>query len=83
MKKINSVCFFIALLICTGAVAQKKDSVPVKPITEKASSGDIILGKENKKQQLNSPPQLLERKEPLRKKTTYTGHKKRKCKHKN
>jgi hypothetical protein len=41
-------------------VAQSKEPVSVKPITEKGATGDLIIGKEIKKNILSSSPELLQ-----------------------
>jgi hypothetical protein len=58
MKTIHST-LFIFLFSGSLAVAQKNDSVPVKPLIEKGSQGDLILGKEIKIKQLTVPPQSV------------------------
>ena len=40
-------------------MAQKKESIPAKPLAEKGAHGDIILGKENQKNQLTATAEML------------------------
>ncbi len=56
-------------------MGQSKDSLPAKPLIEKGATGDLIIGKENKKKQLSKSPQFLQQTDSL--------HKMKKCKHKN
>ena len=42
-------------------MAQAKDSVPAKNLAEKGAQGDVILGKQNKKSQLNAETQMLQK----------------------
>jgi len=83
MKKNHFICFFTVLLISGNMIAQSKDSVPAGPLIEKGTKGDLILGKENKKKQLNASPQLLLANDSIRKKETGIQPKKKKNKHKN
>ena len=48
-------------------MAQAKDSAPAKKVVEKGAQGDITLGKQNKKNQLNASPQQLQQKDSLHK----------------
>jgi hypothetical protein len=77
MKKNHFICFFTVLLIGGNIMAQSKDSVPARPLIEKGTSGDLILGKENKKKQLNASPQLLPTNDSIRKKETGVQPKKK------
>jgi hypothetical protein len=66
MKNVH--IFSFVLLISCDCVAQKQDSVPVKPLVEKGGQGDILLGKETKKAQLSAAPQILNAADPSQKK---------------
>jgi hypothetical protein len=58
MKKTFS-CFFVALIYSISLMAQSKEPVSVL-ITEKGATGDLIIGKEIKKNLLSSSPELLQ-----------------------
>jgi hypothetical protein len=58
MKK-NIFIFSVVSLVSCAAMAQKQDSIPVRSLAEKAAQGDIILGQESKKQQLQAAPPML------------------------
>ena len=62
-------------------MAQSKDSVPARKVAENGAKGDIILGKQNKKDQLSASPQLLKQKDSLHKQVS-TEPKKKKPKNK-
>ena len=57
-------------------MAQGKDSIPVKKVVEKGANGDVILGKQNQKNQLGVAPQLLEQKDSLHNPTSTQKKKK-------
>jgi len=81
--KSNSVAFvFLFLTVNTKIMAQVKDSVPAKKVAEQGAPGDIILGKQNKKSQLNASPELLQKKDSLHKEASPQP-KKKKSKSKN
>ena len=74
MKKMS--CIWVgALLIGCHAMAQKHDTIPVKPLIEKGSKGDLIIGNKNKQQQLGKSVQVLSQTDSL--------HKRKGCKLKN
>lgn len=76
MKRISVIFVLTVLLATEQALAQSKDTVPAKKIIEQGTKGDIIVGNENKKAQLNASPQSLHQGDSL-----YPGHyKKKKCK---
>jgi hypothetical protein len=80
MKK-NSFIFSFVLLISCDMMAQKQDLVPARSLAEKGAQGDIILGRERKKNQLSFKPQILEaadssRKNEVNSKKTKNKHKK-------
>jgi hypothetical protein len=81
MKKAFS-CFFIALVCSISLVAQSKEPVSVKSITEKGATGDLIIGKEIKKNLLSSSPELLQRNRYLPSVESTTPGKKEKDKRK-
>jgi len=58
MKKDIFISSFIFLVSC-DSMAQNQDSIPVKSLVEKGARGDIILGKENQKNQLVATPEML------------------------
>lgn len=75
MKRISVIFVLTVLLATEQALAQSKDSVPAKKIIEQGTKGDIIVGNEKKKAQLNASPQ------PLKGDSLYPVHyKKKKCK---
>jgi hypothetical protein len=61
-------------------MAQKQDSIPGKSLAEKGAQGDILLGKETKKNQLLETPQRLQGPDSSQRKDTHS--KKKKSKHK-
>ena len=63
-------------------MAQVKDSVPAKKLAEQGSKGDLILGKQNKRNQLTASPQMLQQKDSLQKEASIQ-QKKKKSKNKN
>lgn len=67
----------------TVLMAQDKDTIPAKSVIEKGTTGDLILGKENKKKHLTASPQSLQRKDSLQKNKIYAPSKKKKYKDKN
>ena len=58
-------------------MAQAKDSAPAKKVVEKGAQGDIILGKQNKKDQLNASPQQLQQKDSLHREVSNQSQKKK------
>jgi len=63
MKNAASLALiFFVFTVNTKIMAQGKDSMPAKKVAEKGAKGDLILGKQNKKKQLNASPQLLNKK---------------------
>ena len=79
MKKDILISSFV-LVVCSVGMAQKQDSVAVKSLVEKGSQGDILLGNENKKNQLSGAPQILNITDSSQKKDIHS--KKKKQKHK-
>ena len=67
MRK-NIFIFSFVLLTSYDAMAQKQDPIPVRSLVEKGAQGDIILGKEHKKDQLSTRPQILPAGDSSRKK---------------
>jgi len=65
MKK-TGIFIFIILLTTGRIMAQSKDSVPARKVVENGTKGDLIVGKENKKSQLNAPTQSLQQKDSLK-----------------
>jgi hypothetical protein len=61
MKKTSVALIFIILAINGKIMAQAKDSLPAKKVAEKGAQGDIILGKQNKKNDLKGEPQMLQK----------------------
>ena len=76
MKKI-SILWASILLISCHAMAQKQDTIPVKPLVEKGAKGDLIIGNKNRQQQLNKSPEQLLQTDSLRKRHACKG---KKCK---
>jgi len=61
MKKISFACLLTSVLIGNSLSAQVEDTTfTAKQIIEKGTTGDLILGKEYKKRQLNIYPELLQ-----------------------
>jgi len=58
MKR-NIFIFSFFLLVSCRIIAQKQDSIPVRPLVEKGSQGDVLLGNENRKARLSAVPQML------------------------
>lgn len=80
MKR-NIFIFSFFLLVSCRIIAQKQDSIPVRPLVEKGSQGDVLLGNENKKARLSAVPQMLNAVDPSQEKAIHS--KKKKTKHKN
>ena len=81
MKKMRVILILIVLLTAQRMMAQLKDSVPARKAVENGTKGDLIIGKENKKSQLTSSPQLLRQKDSANKEaSTLPKKKKAKCK---
>ena len=81
MKKINFI-FVLIFLINANLMAQTKDSGSLKKVIESGTKGDIFLGKENKKKQLNAAPHILNQEDSSHK-APYIAPKKKKAKNKN
>lgn len=64
-------------------LAQQKDTATAKHVIEKGTKGDIILGKEIQKQQLEKAPQMLEMNQPVKKQSATSNSKKKKSIQKN
>lgn len=79
MKRNNFIPVFIALLVSANIMAQQKDSLPAKPVIEKGTKGDIIVGKKIKQKHLTDRPELLQKTDTVLK----PGAKKKKQRHKN
>jgi len=79
MKKNILISSFV-LLISGGSIAQKQDSIPGKSLSEKGAQGDILLGKEAKKNQLLDTPQRLQVPDSSQKKDIHS--KKKRPRHK-
>ena len=61
MRNIKFICCPAFLLIMNCALhAQSKDTTTAQKITDKGSKGDIILGEQNKKDQIKKSPVLLQ-----------------------
>ena len=75
MKNVH--IFSFVLLISCDCVAQRQDSVPVRPLVEKGGQGDILLGKETKKAQLSAGPQILSAADSTQKKEIRSKKKKK------
>ena len=58
MKR-NIFIFSFFLLVSCRIIAQKQDSIPVRPLVEKGAQGDVLVGNENKKARLSAVPQML------------------------
>jgi hypothetical protein len=80
MKKTSFTLVFIILIINGKIMAQAKDSVPAKKLAEKGAQGDVILGKQNKKSQLNAEPQMLQKDSVDKPGSTQSKRKKSKIK---
>jgi hypothetical protein len=65
MKKISIFCASVLLISCE-AMAQRQDKIAVKPIIEKGSKGDLIIGNKHKQQQLRKSPEILAQPDSLR-----------------
>ena len=76
MRSIKFISFPILLLINCSLDAQSIDTLSAKQVIEKGSKGDIILGEENKKDQLKDTPVLLHQKDPVCGKDTLRSSKK-------
>jgi len=74
MKKNIFISSFVLLISCYG-MAQRQDSVPVRSLAEKGSQGDILLGKEAKRDQLSAPPQMLNAADSSQKKDIQSKNK--------
>jgi len=82
MKNISLALIFVIFSFNTKTMAQAKDSIPTKNVIEQGAKGDIILGKQNKQNQLTAAPQQLQQKDSLHKEAS-THPKKKKSKNKN
>ena len=58
-------------------MAQSKDLDPAKKVAESGATGDIILGKQNKKTQLSVSPQRFTQKDSLHKEASIQSKKKK------
>lgn len=58
-------------------MAQSKDSVPARKVVENGTTGDLIVGKESRKSQLNASPQLLKKNDSLNKEASTPSKKKK------
>jgi hypothetical protein len=83
MKLNLTFCLVTAALMSTTAFAQHGDTSNAKKITEQGAKGDLILGREIKKQQLKSAPQMLGKQDSLPTKQPATAVNKKKAKKKN
>ena len=81
MKNTFLILIFVFFAINTKIIAQAKDSVPARKVAEKGAQGDIIIGKQNKKNQLSASPELLQQKDSLHNEAS-TQPKKKKSKNK-
>ena len=77
MKQISLVLIFLILTISGKIMAQSKDSVQAKKVAESGATGDIILGKQNKKTQLSVSPQRFTQKDSLHKEASIQSKKKK------
>jgi hypothetical protein len=77
MKKTSLVLVFVIFTITTKIMAQAKDSAPAKKVVEKGAQGDIILGRKNKKNQLNASPQQLQQKDSVQREASTQSKKKK------
>lgn len=60
MRNFKFICCPVFLLIMSCSLrAQSKDTITAQKAIDKGSKGDIILGEENKKDQLKDTPVLL------------------------
>jgi hypothetical protein len=74
----NTLAFvFLIFTINTKIMAQVNDSVPANKVAEQGAQGDIILGKQNKKNQLNASPELLQQKDSVQKEASVQPKKKK------
>ena len=58
-------------------MAQARDSMPAKKVVEQGAKGDIILGKQNKQNQLTAAPHQLQQKDSLHKEAPVKPKKKK------
>jgi len=77
MKKTSLVLVFIIFTLTTKIMAQAQGSAPAKRVVEKGAQGDIILGKQNKKNQLNASPQQRQQKDSLHPEVSNPSKKKK------
>ena len=82
MKSTSLAFVFLIFTTSTKVMARGIDTLPAKRLAEKGAQGDIIIGKQNQKDQLRAQPQVLQQKDsvisgqPKKKKST---NKSRKC----
>jgi hypothetical protein len=65
MKNTSLALICILFSTNTKIMAQARDSVQTKKIIEQGAHGDIILGKQNQKKQLNASPEFLQQRDSV------------------